>query len=167
MANDNLLDQFTGYIESLCAKHTSIRHSPSKKHFVRLDNDELLQEGKSNIFYPVVVMEKLTITYSGLEDSFRKSRHIELLFLDHVRDAGNFGNIESIFTNMESIAEDFLKKIRIDKRDTSNYPFLKSLVISNAEIEYVENIHTHLWGVLLAFDMELPFNNCIAAGRFE
>jgi len=165
--NDNLLDDFTAYIESLCRKHTSIKHTGEKKHFVRLDNDELLQDGKANLYYPLVTMDKLTVSYTGLDDSFRKGRHVELMFLDHISDVGNFDNISDVWSNMESVAEDFLKKIRIDRRNTTLYPFLKSLTIDNAELDYVENIQTHLWGVLLSFDIGLPFNNCIEPGRFE
>lgn len=164
MGNNNLIDQFTEYIEDLCRKHTSIKHTSNRKHFVRLAVDEMLQESKANIYYPVVTMEKLTNTYTGQEDSFRKNRHIELMFLDHLKDGGDFNSIESVWANMESVAEDFLKKIRNDRR---THVFLKSLKIDNAELDYVENIQTHLWGVLLSFDIGLPFDNCIASGRFE
>ncbi|GAB6122280.1 hypothetical protein [Dysgonomonas termitidis] len=164
MGNENLLDDFTEYIENLCRKHVLIKHSAEKKHFVRLDNDELLQEGKANIYYPVVTMEKLTVSYTSQPDNFRKSRHVELMFLDHIRDAGDFNNIENVWTKMEAVAEDFIKKIRVDKR---NLPFLKSLVMDNAELDYVENIKAHLWGVLLSFDINLPFDNCLDPDRFE
>ena len=164
MGNKNLLDEFDNYIEDLCRKHTSIRHTDKKKHFVKLAKDEILQEGKAVVFYPVVTLEKLTNTYTGLADSFRKNRHVELMFLDHLSDGGNFKQIESVWTNMESVAEDFLKKIREDRRV---YPFLKSLKVDNAELDYVENVQTHLWGVLLSFDIDLPFDNCIAPGRFD
>lgn len=164
MANKNLLDEFDNYIEGLCRKHTSIRHTDAKKHFVKLATDEILQGGKAIVFYPVVTLEKLTNSYTGLADSFRKNRHVEMMFLDHITDSGNFKQIEAVWTNMEFVAEDFLKKIREDRRV---YPFFKSLKIDNAELDYVENIQAHLWGVLLSFDIDLPFDNCIPQGRFE
>lgn len=164
MENKNLLDEFTAYIEDLCKKHTWIQHTAERKHFIRLDSDELLQEGKANIYYPVVTMDKLTVSYTSEPDNFRKSRYIELMFLDHIRDAGDFNNIQNVWTKMEAVAEDFLNKIRMDKR---NLPFLKSLMIDNAELEYVENIKTHLWGVLLSFNIDLPFNNCLDPDRFD
>lgn len=165
--NPGLLDDFTRYIENLCKKHVLIKHSAEEKHFVRLDNDELLQEGKAGIYCPVVTMDKLANTYTDQEDNFRKRRHVELMFLDHIRDAGNFNDIESVWTTMESVAEDFLKKIRADRKDRVNYPFLRSLVISNVELYYVENIEEHLWGVLLSFETDLPFNNCLDPERFD
>lgn len=163
----NLLENFTLYLEDLCRKHTSIKHTDKKKHFVRLGSDEMLQEGKVDIFYPVVTLDKLTNSYSGLEDSLRKSRHVEMLFLDHVSDAGNFKRIESVQSEMEGVAEDFLRKIRLDRRDRVNYPFLKDLRIDEAEIDYAANVQTHLWGVLLSFDLDIPFDSCLPPGRFE
>ncbi|MDR2003601.1 MAG: hypothetical protein LBQ74_11255 [Prevotella sp.] len=164
--NQGLLDDFTRYIENLCKKHILIKHSAEKKHFVRLDSDEFFQGESADICYPLVAMDKLASTYTDQEDNFRKRRHVELMFLDHIEDIGDFDNIESVWATMESIAEDFLKKIRADRKNRVDYPFLRSLVISNVELYYVENIHTHLWGVLLSFETDLPFNNCLDPGRF-
>lgn len=167
MVNKKPLIDFTLYIEDLCKSHTLIKHRPTEKHFVRLAKDELLQETRALVFYPVVTMESLTNSYTSLEDSFRKSRHLELMFLDHVGDIGDFDSIEKVWDDMESIAEDFIRKIRVDKRDRKKYPFLQSLNMTSVELDRVENVQTHLWGVLLSFDLDLPFDNCIDAGRFE
>lgn len=166
MANNQDLTDFTKYIESLCEQHTSINHTKDKAHFLELGNDQQLQMGKK-LYYPVVTMEKLTNSYSDQPDNIRKKRNIELMFLDHVPDATNFKNINSIWDNMEWIAEDFLRKINQDKRDKKTYPFLQKLRLSNAELDLVENVSTHLWGVLLSFEIDLPFSECIEVGRFR
>lgn len=166
MEKNNDLTAFTNYIESLCEKHTSINHTEEKKHFLELGNDQQLQEGKK-IYYPVVTMEQLTTSYSDLTDSVSKKRNIELMFLDHVKDAGDFNNINAIWNNMEGIAEDFLRKIKVDRRNRDTYPFLNKLKLNSAELDLVENVSTHLWGVLLSFELELPFSECIEDGRFR
>lgn len=166
MENRNDLTDFTNYIKSLCEKHTAINHTERKKHFLELGNDQQLHEGKK-LYYPIVTMEKLSNSYSDLADSLRKKRYIELMFLDHVQDAGNFNDINYIWNNMERIAEDFLRKIREDRRDRDTYPFLRKLKLSNAELDLVESVSTHLWGVILSFELDLPFNECIEKGRFR
>ncbi len=164
METNNLLQDFTKYIETLCSKHVEIKHSKEKKHFIRLDNDEMLQEGKY-IHYPVVTMEKLTASYSDQEDNTTKNRHVEMMFLDHISDTGNFNHIENTWSRMESIAEDFIMKIKSDRR-SRKYPFLKNLKMTGIELDFVENVATLLWGVLLSFDIELPFSGCIN-GKFS
>lgn len=165
MENKDLLDDLSRYIEDLCKSHTLINHSDIEKHFVRLNSEELPQEKNTVLRYPVVTFDKVTITYSGIVDAERKSRSIELMFLDIVPDAGRYDHIESVLTNMEGIAEDFLRKMKLDRRDPK-YPFLKSFTVSG-ELDYVENIGTILWGVLLSFDFESPFDMCIAPNRFR
>lgn len=166
MENKNDLTDFTSYIESLCEKHTAVNHTEKKKHFLELGNDQQLQEGKK-LYYPIVTMEKLTNSYTDQPDNIRKKRNIELMFLDHVQDAGNFNDINSIWNNMEWIAEDFLRKIKEDRRDKNTYPFLQKLRLNSAELDLVENVSTHLWGVLLSFELDIPFSECIEVGRFR
>ncbi|MDR1098008.1 MAG: hypothetical protein LBL57_07750 [Tannerella sp.] len=164
MERNDLISDFTSYIENLCRQHTVILHSAEKKHFVRLDSDEMLQGERTGICYPVVTLERLTVSYTGPADGISKVRHIEMMFLDHVKDPGNFNAISGIWSSMESVAEDFIRKIRTDRKNRKDYPFLGG--ISGMELDYVENIVSHLWGVLLSFDYGIPFSECIAPGRF-
>ncbi len=163
----NLIDSFTAYIENLCRHHTVIGHTDNRKHFVDLSTDELLQEGKSLVYYPVVTIQKLTNSYDGREDALRKTRYVELMFLDHLQDRGSFKQMEKAWAQMEQVAEDFLRRIRIDRRDRQAYPWLRSVSIEKAEGDYVENVVSHLWGYLLTFDLDMPFDNCIEPGRFD
>ena len=160
MQRNNLIEYFTLYIESLCSKHVDIQHSEENKHFIRLDKIEMLESHKT-ISYPVVTVEKLTVSYSDTEDAMTKSRHIEMMFLNNIPDIGDADNIESVWSHMESIAEDFILKIKTDRRDRNKYPFLHNLQMSSMELDYVENIATHLYGVLLSFSCNLPFFDCI------
>lgn len=165
MADINLIDDLTLYFEGLCRKHSLILHSDTRKHFVRLDKEEQLNAGKT-VHYPVVSMESLTSNYPMHEDSLTKGRHIEMMFLDNVSGSGEFVKIETAKAKMESIAEDFLRRIRIDRKNRTAYPVLKSMVMSEVELDYVEGIATSLYGVLLSFNISMPFKECIDAGRF-
>lgn len=162
----DLLSDFTTYIESLCAKHVDIKHSPeTERHFVELSTDKVIQSMKS-LYYPFVTLDKLSIAYPWTDDNRRKRRYLEMMFLDNVSDAGDFARIQSVKNNMEKIAEEFLLKIDNDRKDRIKYPFLRGLVMDSIEINYVENESATLYGVLLSAQYELPFPGCLDEGRF-
>jgi len=162
---NNLLDDFTAYVEYFCRIHKKIGHSGEKKHFVRLDHEELAQGLNGKLYFPIVTMEKLTASYSDVTDSAQKSRHIEMLFLDKVPDSGNFKQIEQVQSKMEAIAECFIFKTRKMRRNL-RFSFLRNLKLTGVEINYVSNISTFLWGVLLSFDMETPITECVNEDDF-
>ena len=162
---NNVLKDFADYVEYFCRIHTKIMHRDDRKHFVRLDNQELQQSINANLYYPVVTLEKLTAGYSDVADSPQKTRHIEMLFLDSVSDAGNPKEIENVQSRMENIAESFIFKTQKMRRN-SKFETLRNLKMSNIELDYVSNIATLLWGVLLSFDVEIPISNCIDENDF-
>ena len=162
----NLINDITGYIEELCRKHAVIKHTDTETHFVNLATGAMAQKSRTQIFYPVVTLEKLENSYAGQEDSYRKKRTIELMFLDKVSDSGDFARMNAVWEEMEWVAEDFLRRIRLDRRDRTGYSFLKSLKINSAQGYYVENVAAYLWGYMLTFDADMPFLDCIQPGRF-
>lgn len=161
----NFLDDFTAYIEQLCTKHVEIRHSETDTHFLQLNDDEQFHDMKS-LTFPIVTLDKLTVSYTGQEDATRKSRYCELMFLDSAG-AGDFVAIQDAKNRMERVAEDFIKKMKADRKNRIQYPFLRTLVLSGIEFNFVENKAHGLYGGLLSFDFELPFVEDLEAGRFE
>jgi hypothetical protein len=164
MENDVLKD-FSAYVEYFCKIHKKIGHSAEKKHFIRLDHQDLAQSIHSELCFPVVTLEKLTASYSDVVDSPQKLRHIEMLFLDHVTDAGNMIQIDDVESRMEMLAETFIFKTKKMRRKPE-FSFLHNLRITNVELNYVRNVATLLWGVLLSFDLETPFLECIHLDDF-
>jgi len=162
---NNVLKDFTAYVEYFCSIHKQIAHTKDKKHFVRLDSQELSQSLTTVLYFPVVTLEKLTASYSDQVDSPLKTRHIEMLFLDKVPDPGDFKKIEEIQSEMERIAESFIFKTKKMKRNPA-FSVLRNLRLTNVEIDYVSNIATLLWGVLLSFDLETPIMECINDNDF-
>jgi len=168
MENNNLLAAFTAYIETLCTSHVEIKHvkdDEDSRHFIELNTDQQMHSLK-NICYPLVCMEKLTISYTGPEDSTNKNRYCELMFLESVSDTTDFDTIQKMTNKMERIAEDFIKKFKVDRKNRAAYPFLKRLVISNIELNPIENKSISLYGWLLSFNFELPFIETLEPGRF-
>lgn len=156
---NNTISSFNQYLEELCSQHKDVLHTPEKRHFIRLCAEEQLSARKT-ICLPVIALDKLTVSYKGQEDSVKKHRFVELLFLDNVSDAGDFNQICNVWDRMEKIADDFLLKMKEDRKDKTNYPFLKNFSIDGAELEYLENVGT-LWGVILSIEIPVPFIECI------
>lgn len=162
----NSLEQLTAYIELLCTKHVDIRHTPTKRRFIELNNEKQLEQSKTQL-YPLVAMDKLTISYPGINDAMRKNRVVDLLFLDKVKNPGDYAELQAVKNKMERIAEEFFIKMKIDSCDRVNYPFLKNQLISSVELNVIENNSLGVHGALLSFSSELPFVEHIEAGRFD
>ncbi len=164
MASDTL-QQFTDYLKLLCTKHIDIQHQEYEPRFIELNDDKQLQQSKTQL-YPMVALDKLTVSYNGTTDALRKSRIVDLLFLDKSKTVGDYAEIQTIKNRMERIAEEFVVKIKIDSRDRIHYSFLRNLVIGSIELNLIDNEQINLHGVLLSFSFELPFVEHIASGRF-
>lgn len=161
---ENLLDDFAAYIQGLCAKHVDIKHTEEESHFVVLHSDSQLQ-GK-NQTYPLVTLDKLEISYTGPEDATRKMRLIEMMFLKKTANNAEASEILAVKTEMERVAEDFIKKIKKDKKNRAVYPFLKTLKLDEIRLNYIENNSINLFGALLSFNYDLPFSYELEDGRF-
>ena len=162
---DNSLTQFAAYVEMLCAKHVDIHHTPEEPHFIELNDEKQLAAGKNQV-YPLVALDKLTISYSGANDGMLKSRVCDILFLDKAP-VGDYVEVQLIKNKMEIIAEEFVVKMKQDSRDRAKYPYLRNLVVGSIEINHVDNEGINLHGALLSFSYELPFSETITEGRFD
>ena len=161
---ENLLDNFTDYISGLCEKHVEIQHSEEESHFVELNSDAQLKTPSQS--YPVVTLDKLEITYTGPEDATRKQRYVELMFLDKVTNNGGNADVTAVKNRMERTAEDFIRKIKLDRKDRGKYPFLKTLKLSEIHLNFVENVSINVHGTLVSFNFDLPFIDKLEPGRF-
>ena len=161
---NNTISSFTTYLENLCRFHKSILHREEEKHFVRLCADEQLTARKT-LCMPIVCLEKLTVAYGGKADSINKHRIVELMFLDNISNASDYNAISQTWDRMERLADDFLLKMKADQADRIKYPFLRNFSIPGASLDYVEAIGT-LWGVLLSFEVSIPFSECVPIDPF-
>ena len=93
MAENNALSDFTTYICNLCRAHVELKHTSSSKHFIELNSNEQMENQRQAV-YPLVAMEKLTVSYTGLNDAVRKSRYCEIMFLNKVTSNGDFAAVQ-------------------------------------------------------------------------
>ena len=163
MQNDTL-SNFSHYIEMLCRMHKDIRHANDEMHFIELASDQQFQSMK-RLVYPVVAFDRLTISYNLLEDAERKNRYVEILFVDKCP-VGNFELIKKIKDRMEQVAEEFLIRIRNDRKKRNSYKFLRSLQLDTAELNYVENDSIGVFGVMLSVNVDSPMSMCFKEDPF-
>lgn len=154
----NTIQELTDYFEELAVKHKQIRHSAEENHYIRLCADEQLSARRS-IVPPVVSFDKLVADYQGTTDAVKKSRSVELMFLDNVKDVHDYDEISAVWEKMEQLADDFLMKILQDRTNRVDYPFLRYVDVSSARLEYVESVG-NFWGVLLSLRITAPALNC-------
>ena len=162
---DNSLNQFTAYIELLCAQHVEIQHTEDEHHFIELNDEKQLAANKNQV-YPLVAIDKLTISYNGFNDAMSKNRLCDILFLGK-SPAGDYVHVQETKNKMERVAEDFVVRMKVDSRNRTKYPFLRNLVIGSIEINQIDHEGNNLHGALLSFSYELPFIEKVPDGRFN
>lgn len=160
----NTLNDFTAYIRDLCKRHVDVKHTDTEKHFIELRAEA--QFTSKSLRLPVVAIDKLQLTYKGQNDSLRKDRYIEILFLDKCADGSNTDKIQDIQDRMESICEDFINKMREDKK-SRKIDFLKNLIIGDIQVFQIENKNASLYGAMMSFSFDLPYSGVLRSGKFS
>ncbi len=146
------------YFELLATTHRDIGHSPRKKHFIRLELDELLSGlNRTDIAYPLLVLEAYSYKFTDHNsDNVLKNRSIAFMLIDHVSDAGDYTAIHATWDKLETIADELFRRIRADKRNPA-INAVRDFQIDDveAEIVYTElNSHT---GLRFTFDIKSTF----------
>jgi hypothetical protein len=160
----NNLTDFTEYIRKLCHNHVDIQDNPIDRHFIELRSEAQLTA--KSLRLPVVAFDKLQITYKGQNDNLRKDRYIEILFLDKCADGLNTAKILEIQTRMESICEDFINKMREDKK-SRKIEFLQNLIIGDIQVFQIENKNASLYGAMMSFSFDLPYSGVLRPYKFS
>ena len=106
------------YFESLAASHKKILHTAEKKHFFRMELDEVLSGiNRRDVNYPLFIMEGYGFNFTdNNSDNLLKNRSGAFMLIQHVPDITNFSKISEAWDEMEEIATDILVKIYADKR---------------------------------------------------
>ena len=106
------------YFENLASKHKNILHSPTNKHFVRLNVLELVSAIKTNANFPLVAFEKPSYPIvQGAENDVKLNKDGSLMFLMLVSDKGDFDAISIAEQTTIDLAQDFMQKMIFDARD--------------------------------------------------
>lgn len=167
MQKNNRFSEFIGYIEELSRCHSEIQNGvDGRKHFIRLDTDELDNSIKQTLGFPVVCMDRYSANLSGQDSNRFKKRGITLMFLDYVSDVKNYDRIHTVWDNCESIADDFISRIYNDVT-AGKVPGVMAMDLSEVEYELAGNKSINLYGVVVTFTVSFRFCEFSGSGNFE
>lgn len=137
------------YFAELAWRHKDLGHTKSNEHFCDI-GDESQVHADVILQYPCVLYgEDDGEEFIGYTGSLRRPYSIAMLFLDHVIDTSNFDVLQDVYDHMNTIAEDFIRKMWEDHSDIINDTSIR--------ISKVENKDAALYGVMITFAAEMPF----------
>ena len=119
------------YFENLAINHFLIQHSGQEKHFFHCDLNEILSGIRENVNFPAVFMADYDYSFIDNDsDNHLKKRAIALVFIDHCSESDDFDAIGEIYSQMESIADDWINRIYNDKTER-RHGFLKDFELND------------------------------------
>lgn len=148
----NKFNAIIDYFRKLATEHISIQHTPTSKHFFRLELDELIIGINSKARYPLLVLEgyKFRIEDNRSDNTIRP-RVCAFMVLDKISDRANFDRIEQVYDECEEICDDIIARIKEDKRNSSS-PF-HNLNLNSIEGEMVSFETNGLCGIRITFEI--------------
>lgn len=143
------LKQYNEFFEDLSTRHKSILHTPEEKHFARInlskhpvlgaeDLREFMNGASKILKAPFVLAAAPMVEYVGDSDSLRKMVKGEF-FVFNKATHGSYEEKETIQTQMESIAADFLAVIKAYYLNNEDEGVTMN---EDTTIEYIDNVLT-------------------------
>lgn len=143
------------YFRNLASSHTSLQHTDEKKHFFRFELEEVLTGIRSAINYPALILEGYDFSYTdNNSDNLIKARNGAFILLDHATHPDDFDRIDTIYDEMEVIADDIIAKIKADKRN-ANIPFIAGFDFNKTEGQMLKG-EDQTFGIRITFSIESP-----------
>ncbi len=141
------------YFQTLAQEHVSIKHSASNKHFFRFELDEILTGLPESACYPVLIMEGYSFVFNDQKsDNPTKRRRAAFVIADRISDPGDYEVIHQTWDRLEEIGDDFLARIRADKR-TPNNP-VRDFDLNSVEANLIGTEFGNLYGIRYVFEIE-------------
>lgn len=144
-----MINEFAHIIEELASRHKSVRHSKKDIHFA--NNVQAAQNAFAvKMHYPAVIVDQGDFVVSKDGDAYSKNRVVTMLFVQHVKDAGSFKEIDTAFEEMEELCDQFIYKLHeLAHTNLSKYRCLRRLSLDGAEAEriYLESAALFGWGI--------------------
>ena len=119
------------YFKNFAINHSLIQHSGQEKHFFHCDLNEILSGIRETVNFPAVSMADYDYSFTDNDsDNHHKKRAIALVFIDHCKESDDFDAISDIYSQMESIADDWINRIYNDKIER-RHAFLKDFELND------------------------------------
>lgn len=146
-------ETYFDFIESLATKHKSILHTPAAPRFFRTDIDEFDSALRTKANFPLITTTNPLISVDAKNTSnLRAVWSGSILFLDRIRDKGDFQERNAKEAALQQIAKDFLLLIILESQRRDGSTPIQSIADADFGMELVPNRYTSLCGVLLTFE---------------
>jgi len=150
------------YFENLARMHRDIGHSDSKKHFFRMEVDEVLSGiTRTDVAYPFLILEGYGYDFSDSKsDNLLKNRRGAFMLLDHVSDPSDFDAIHAVWDHMEEIGDELLVRMKTDKYNPLA-PVIRDFQFSTSEATLIANEIDGSYGIRFTYTLTSPRSNDI------
>lgn len=138
------------YIEQLCRLMPEVGHSDTETHFVDLNDDKRQTKIAKTLRYPYVMLIKDSERWD--DDGEKIIEHYSLSVMTHVKDTGNYGEIERALSLTRQILMTIFAVMAQDKRDRKTY-WLITASWSGEEVYDVENVDNAQYGKGCGFSL--------------
>lgn len=155
---------FHTYIENLCRRHHSIRHTDKVPHFAS-SADSAQTAMARRLHYPAVFLDVGDFDFAGDNSHKIMRRSISIAFVTHVRDSGNAEEIQTALNNMEQLMMDFIAQMDADRKACLKVAM--GVQLAGGEAHRVELEGAGLYGWMLFFVNEKGLNICLQDNPFE
>ncbi len=147
------------YFENIARSHVGIKHTDTKKHFFRLELDEVLTGLRSKINYPALILEGYDFDYTDVQsDNVIKNRSGAFILLDHSKDNHDFDRIHEIWDALEEIGDEIVIKILADKRNRSEKT-IRGFDMNDIQAVLIANDVDQNYGIRFSFKISTHKSN--------
>ncbi len=144
------------YFEQLATDHVQIQHSPTSKHFARLELDEVVTGIQSRIKFPLLVLEGYSFSLRDPKsDNVMKQRSGAFMLLTHVKDKGDYNLIHETWDFLEEIGDDIIARMKQDKRNPASP--IRNFNFDSVEGSLISFDANMLYGIRYTYDIETSF----------
>ena len=152
------------YFQRLASQNIDIAHTSTKKHFYRLDLDEVLNKLPSGIHFPAMILEGYGISFTDkFSDNVMKNNQCAFYILKGIKDINNIDEKVQAFDDAEQIALEILRRLKHDKR---NFYFLSNFDFNEAEGIMVENTINYAVGWRFVFPLSTSFDADLTTNKW-
>lgn len=145
------------YFEDLARRHVEIKHSDREKHFFRMEVDEVLGGiNRTDVRYPMLILEGYSFSFTdNRSDNILKNRQGAFILMGYVNDITNYTAIHEQWDFLETIVDDFLAKIKADKRNPKT-PVIRNFDFDNVEVSLIMNEIGNNIGLRVRYTLTSP-----------
>ena len=145
-----VLQALSEYIENLCRQHRFINHRDDDCHFVDLNNDKKQTYLADKMRYPAVFFSNNGYRMQVIDNNIKRNHNCRIEVWSHVKDTGDYQEIESALEMANECLGDILAKMLYDKRQRTQ-SFLMGVNLDGAQVYDVENKSNALYGCYVDF----------------